>query len=66
MKRKAEEKYHLETNLLSHGYRPFDKAVTCSTFHVEKPLCDYVISFWKIDNAGTEPEEPKKISKTSI
>ena len=37
--------------------------MTCSTFHVEKPLCDCVISFWKIDNAGTEPEEPKKSSK---
>ena len=65
MKRKAEESYHAETNLLSHSYRPFDKALTCSTFHDEKPLCDYVTSFWKIDNAGTEPEEPKNFSKDS-
>ena len=63
MKRKAEETYHAKTNLLSHSYRPFDKVLTCSTFHDEKPLCDYVTSFWKIDNAGTEPEEPKNFSK---
>ena len=56
MKRKAEETYHVETNSLSHSYRPFDKALTCSTFHDEKPLCDYVTSFWKEDNAGTEKE----------
>ena len=65
MKHKAEETYHAETNLLSHSYRPFDKALTCSTFHDEKPLGDYVTSFWKIDNAGTEPEEPKRISEDS-
>ena len=63
MKRKAEESYQAETDLLSHSYRPFDKALTCSTFHDDKPLCDYVTSFWKIDNAGTEPEEPKNFSK---
>ena len=65
MKRKAEESYHAETNLLSHSYRPFDKVLTCSTFHGEKPLYDYVTSFWKIDNAVTEPEEPKNFSKDS-
>ena len=63
MKCKAEEIYHAETNLLSHSYRPIDKALICSTFHDEKPLGDYVTSFWKQDNAGTEPEEPKRISK---
>ena len=27
--------------------------------------CEYVTSFWKIDNAGTEPKEPKNFSKDS-
>ena len=44
---------------------PFDKALTFSTFHDEKPLCDYVTSFWKIDNAGNEPQETKNFSKNS-
>ena len=65
MKCKAEETYHAETNLLSHSYRPFNKVLTCSTFLDEEPLCDYVTSFWKIDNVGTEPEEPKNFSKVS-
>ena len=65
LKRKAEETYHGETNLLSHSYRPFDKVLACSTFHDEKPLCYYLTSFWKIDNAGIEPEEPKNFSKDS-
>ena len=53
MKRKAEETYDAETNLLSHSYGPFDEALTCLTLHDEKPLCDNVTSFRKIDNAGT-------------
>ena len=65
MKRKADETYHAETKLLSHSYRPFNKFLTCSTFHDEKPLCDYITSFWNIDNAGTEPEVLKKFSKDS-
>ena len=65
MKRKAEEIYHAEKNRLSHSYRPFDKVLTCSIFHDEQPLCVYLTSFWKIDNAGTEPEEPKNFSKDS-
>ena len=63
MKRKAEKTYHAETTLLSHSYRPFDQAPTCSTFHKEKPLCYYLKRFWKIDNTGTEPEEPNKFSR---
>ena len=67
MKLKAEETHQAETNLLSHSYRLFNKALTCLTFHDEKPLRDYVTSFWKIDKAGTKPEEPKKkIQKTAI
>ena len=64
IKRKSEPILH-EINFLSHGYRFIDHALTSLTVDTERHLSEWVTSFWKKENTGTEFEETADTSTDS-